>query len=479
MKKFLVVFVLLCLVLAGAYCGASYFIGGQALKQYEMLVAKKTAPYLGMSTIKYERGVFSSTAVTEIELKKPAQDQAPEQVLRLELENTIWHGPLVFFRSPHLHRSVLPVEGVIVTRLAPEAGQNPLLAPILEKVPELKASQVLTVLNYDGSGESYTDVPAFQKHLPPSGDSGEFFIDWGGFTSSSRFDIGLSQVVGSFAAPRLVLRDSKASFTLSNLKADVNAHAGLKGFTVGDMNLSFDSMDLHDETGSSFRVESPSFLITTGTAADTVSVSFGARFEKLKAAGEDFGRFALDLELRNLDADALARCRDDMQKIQDQMAGKSDEELNEMFTAAYTRLLKGLVTKSPEVQLKQLKLETPKGPLDAKLKIALASSGASILDNPLLALGSLSAGTQVSIAEPLLADILTRNFKSDFQKEAMDDPQQAEQLAAAKAADTINALVSQNLLVREAGTIQASALYGKGSLMVNGRTINLMELFKQ
>ncbi len=477
MKKFLVVFVLLCLVLAGAYCGASYFVGGQALKQYEMLLAKKTTPYLDVSTQKYERGVFSSTAVTSIEFKKPAEGQDKAKVLRLELVNSIMHGPLVFFRSSHFNRNVLPVQGVILTRLAPGSEKNPFLADVLEKFPELESSEVLTVLNYDGSGESYFDVPAVKKNLPDAA-AGGLFIDWGGLKSSSRFDVGLNEVMGSFTAPNLIVKDAKTNFAVRNVKADLNAHAGLKGFTVGDMNLSCEYIDMDNVDGKPFRLEAATVQLVSGTVADTVSISFSARFEKLNAAGQSCGPFALELEFRNLDADALARCQEDIKQIQKQMPGKSDEEVKEMFTAAYTRLLKGLMTKSPEVELKQLKLATPRGDLDGKLKIALAGSGASMIANPLLALSNLSAGAQASIAEPLLTDILVNSFKGDFQKEAKNDPQQAELLAAGKTADTINALVSQNLLVRDAGTIKASAMYGAGRLVLNGRKINLMDLLR-
>ncbi len=66
--------------------------------------------------------------------------------------------------NPHLKRGLRPVLAVIRTRLAPDASGEA-LKKMLEKIPELESSEILTVLSTDGGGESYFDVPSFQRKL--------------------------------------------------------------------------------------------------------------------------------------------------------------------------------------------------------------------------------------------------------------------------------------------------------------------------
>jgi hypothetical protein len=63
MKKTLTALLFLCFVAALAYGGASYWVGGQARKQHDLLLDRiNRANYLDVSSKSYERGLFSSTA---------------------------------------------------------------------------------------------------------------------------------------------------------------------------------------------------------------------------------------------------------------------------------------------------------------------------------------------------------------------------------------------------------------------------------
>jgi len=107
-----------------------------------------------------------------------------------------------------------------------------------------------------------------------------------------------------------------------------------------------------------------------------------ARFDKVLAEGQAYGPFIFELELRKLDPATLAAFRQNMKDLQAQLGVKPEEELKQAFEASYMKLLTGLIAKSPEMEIKQLKAGTPWGDFNAHAQVAIAESGASIHDNP-------------------------------------------------------------------------------------------------
>jgi len=104
MTKILSVLVILCVVVAAAYCAASWWVGAQAQKNFEAVLAQKEAAlpqWVEFTTKSYERGIFHSTAVISVVLKKPVAAAGPEEALRFTMLNSVQHGPLVFSKVPH------------------------------------------------------------------------------------------------------------------------------------------------------------------------------------------------------------------------------------------------------------------------------------------------------------------------------------------------------------------------------------------
>ena len=114
MKKTLRIFLFVCLALVVAYGAASYWMGGLARNQHDLLIAQiNSSNYLEASIKSYERGLFSSRALTEFTLILPESGNS----IKFSIINHIYHGPLVFLKIPHMKRSLRPVLAVIRTRL--------------------------------------------------------------------------------------------------------------------------------------------------------------------------------------------------------------------------------------------------------------------------------------------------------------------------------------------------------------------------
>jgi len=478
MKKIFAAMMIVCAVLAGGYTFAGYWLGTQTQKHYEALIAQGNQPHIEIKNKSYDRGVFRSTAVTSVTVKNSGEGPAAEDLFQFTLVNSIQHGPVASADGQRVSRGMRPFQAVMTTRLAPGEENGEMVRWLLERVPELGTSEVVTILDINGKGESFLDVPPFQKKLPGK-KGGEVSLIWDGLKADSRFDIALNEVVGSFAAPRLEMADQEAQLAVRNWKGDFNTLPGIKGVSVGAMSLLCESIDFYSvEEDTRFRLESPLVQLESGVTGDRINLSLLTRFEKLTASGDIFGPFVFELEFRKLDPESIARFQQDMKEMQGQLAASSGEAAKEKLEAAYMRLLTGLVDKAPEMALKQLKLGTSRGSLDGRLAVGIAETGGSILKNPLLALGSVSANLDVSISEPLLMYILENRFRGDSEGRDGENTAEERRMAAEQIAQILTGLVEQKLVLKETGSFKTSASFQAGDLTVNGRKLNLGDLLK-
>ncbi len=96
MKKTLTMVFLVCLALVVAYGAAGYWVGGQARNQHDLMIAQvNRSNYMEASIKSYERGLFSSRAVTTFTLILPESDKP----IKFSIVNYIYHGPFVFLKT--------------------------------------------------------------------------------------------------------------------------------------------------------------------------------------------------------------------------------------------------------------------------------------------------------------------------------------------------------------------------------------------
>lgn len=481
MKKLITVLVFLCIALGAAYCGASWWVGTQAQKQYEVMLDQKIPlylrlpkdnPYLQVSNRSYERGIFHSTAVTSVVLNLSNQ-----QPMRFLIENSIQHGPLAFAKGPDSSRTIQPAMAVISTNWSSEGEAGDAIKAFLDKVPDLRASEIITILKLDGSGESYLKIPAFKKTAP--GDKGQdLTVDWGGFEGKSRFDILQNQASGSFSVPAFDISDPEQQLTMKSVTGNFDIRQGAKGFATGDVSVACEQVEFKNAGVVAFSLQTAMLREASWFVGEAVNASLTARLEKLTAAGMAFGPFVFELELRKLDADALARLQQKVEGIQAKLFAKSAEEALQDLSPIYKQFLVEILSKSPEMEIKQLKAATPWGGFDARFSISVSESGGLIVENPLAALASVSASLDASVSEQLLSMVMESGIKSDIQKEDLDDPAKAEKMAGDSAREIIQGLIAQNLIVRDNQNLKANATYRPGKLEVNGKPLNLQDMLQ-
>jgi len=245
------------------------------------------------------------------------------------------------------------------------------------------------------------------------------------------------------------------------------------------MNLTCDNVEfIAKEDDTHLRLESSAIQGQSGMAGEAVNFTFLTRFERFSTDREAFGPFVFEIEFRRLDAATLAKFQQDLKNLSNMVSTTPEEEMKQLLESCYTKLLTELIAKSPEMEIKQLKMRTSKGDLFSKLRISLAQTGVSILDNPLLALNGLSADLDFSVSESLFVSLAESGYGSSSSKDSEQDRAIAQKLAAQKARNTLSTLLAEKILVSDKGSLKANASFASGKLVINGRKLGIADLFK-
>ncbi len=469
MKKLLLTLICLCIVLAGAYGGASYWFGMQAEKQYDLLLQQISKPNHVLAENKsYERGIFSSRAITSITIKGTGSD------FRFGIVNSIQHGPITYVTDPHLKGGFQPAMAVIRAGIAPGQDSGQEIKQLLEKFPELGASTSITILSLDGSGESFLEVPAFRKKLPDS-EGKETEVNWGGLTSKTGFDIGLGEITGILAAPNLEIAQDGVRFQLRNLKGDFNSHPGIKGVSVGSFAISSEQVDAEERGSDPFSLEAPGLQVETGVSGETITSNLRVSFKRLSAAGETLGPFSLEFEARKLDPELIIRLQRVAAGLQAGIGSGTDDEAYQAAVNQLKELLIHMLAKSPEFELKGLNIKTSMGDLAGKAKLTFAGSS-NLFANLFTLANAVSANADVTVSEKLFYHLAERSLGTALDTPGRQDGEQIDQLAGEGARNLAGWLLAQNFMIRENGSFRSSATFKSGKLTVNGKKVQVSDL---
>ncbi len=381
--------------------------------------------------------------------------------IKFSIINSISQGPFVVLKNPHLKGSLQPVLAIIHSKLAPSDCSDD-LKKLLEKIPELQASEALTVISFNGSAETYCDVPAFEQKFTNDKNE-EFEVKWGGFSAKSKFVALQGEVSGSYDAPSLQINEKDDLLRVKTIQGNFNSHPGIKGISVGSMASSVESIELFEKDEPSFNLHSLGMQAESKVSGEAVNGSIGLSFDTLDAGGLEVGPFAVEFEARKLDPEVLSRLQRNMPELRKRAAGHTGDANGEM--ESFLRgILFDLLAKSPEFEIKQLKIRTDKGDLSGRASLAFSSLGGNLggnLGNVLALLAGIDAKAELSVSEALFF-FAAENALRDG---SAPDPGQA---ATDRAGEIVKGLLADNVMVRENGAFRSSAAFKHGRLFVNG-----------
>jgi|GEM_PF-994660 len=486
MKKLniLLIVVLLCAV---GWAGATYVTGGKVESRYFSLIEQngQWGP-LTLTNQGYERGFLSSRAETllKIILPKPVEEPGGEpgtQTVQVLFEHVLHHGPLLFGADSAGGQSPSTGLALIETRLARLAPGDAELEKLFREVPELREAIATVKVDFDGSSKSLLRIPSFEKQADDAR------ITWGGLASSVAVAPGDGTLSGDLEMPAMAVQTADGTLTWNGLRGRCDLVEVLPTLYVGTSRAEFDGMDLTvtgegDKGRQEMRIKDAEIVSDSSFDEGLVQVNQVASFDGLTVDGEDYGPLIIDIDMKNLDGQALSEMQQQLQNVYRRAESFTPDEIAAEMIPVYSRFFTRLMAGKPEVNLKRVYLATPRGEAEGTFRFKLTGQPEAPLDSPaglLPALQYLDAALDVTVDESLVRAILTSQIENALRAAAEASPQVSfsdEEIAAMaekQAGTQLEAWTAQNFIVREGDKVKTSATFKEGELLVNGLPLSL------
>ena len=483
MKKLIGGIVVILILAAGGFVGAAYWSGIQAERWYQealkALVESAQNPDVKFTSMRYERGLFSSQSVTRVQLTLPEGSETKGTDPSFSIRQDIYHGPL-----PLAGRGVPDVPmgvtgGVIRATLDPEssAWTRQLAKLYGNQEPIVAISQ----FGFDGASDTRIIMPPLNlsnvedlQSLAFSGLQGQFQVAPRGAAVQGKLTVASLEFTGKPPAIEgLTAAGSSGQVKLGDLSLNVNQRKGAFDLLFGDSSVRIGELRVQDQaTGAPFILTN--FTITGALSpqgAQQVAGEVVVKADKV-TVDQQSGSGSLKLALRNLDGTTLAQLQQWQQKTASQP--QDPQALDEVM-----KLLKTLLRGKPEFTLdSQAKLA--QGDWQGTLTLNFQDFGeVNLLLDPSGLLGALEKGAaDVAASKALIEALLISTTKEQLMAQAQAQGKTAsdaviQSLAAQQVAQQLQGLTTAGFVRLEGDQYKTTARFEGGKLFVNGQEIPL------
>jgi uncharacterized protein YdgA (DUF945 family) len=463
MKKLLALF-LLVVALSVAAPG---FLATQTQDRYNAAVTQLQAAGYRVVEQTYARGWFTSDARLQLEIPVPEGRPAGTEPPRVLVKTHAVHGPFLGDLERPFGLARLDSEIWL--------GSEPL-------VVGRDAAPVRTLVGFLGAVRTVVQVPA--RQLTFEGGTLETAAVAGAFD----FGSGERVAVGELSMPSMRLQASDgAAGELRGLRLDVDLRRSPAGLPVGRWRLGMEWMSVTPPAQTEAKPFAMHSFAVTGTSEErdgAMDVTADYQLGSLVAEGLTYGPFDLRLAARRLAVDALVRIQAAGEEAI--AAGATVEGRSEALGVALLANADALLAKDPSVALDQLSFDMPEGRVAASFELRTVGLRAAELRNAQAALQRLQGKAALRLPEVVLAALLRQQGRQQLAALAEEhgDAEQpsadeVEEAAGQYAAQQIETLVAQQILVRDAGALAFAAELRNGLLTVNGKSIPLASLLQR
>lgn len=453
MKKVLAILLGIVLLAASAYAASAYFVG----RQVEATIGepyKKLDHDPNVKLVKrdYQRGIFSSTEIVELELFGSMLGAMGRSPVVMTVKSVIKHGP-----APGL--SMLAA-AVVETE-------------IFVGAPQQKVLTSRSVIKHDGSGVANGVGPAtaFDFQDPMTGASRR--ISWQAFTMAMTFASNMKLYTYRGDLPRIELSgDDGMRFTILGVQVTGDAtqvfddepalHAGNQKVTIEEM-----SVKARFGAGGPFVMRKVAFDAATPVNGEFLNGTLKSTAAEVLIGKGNYGPAHFDMSLKNLHARSMAKLQKTMSTLNKpgQAAAANPIEAIQPLMEAGLELLQH----NPELTIDRFSFTTPQGAVMIKAAVKMPGVTADDASNPEMLMQKLEAATDLAVPEALL---MSQFGPTPVSVEAGNAQMQMRQKQIAK-------LVEQGYAIREGTMMKSKLEYRGGQVTVNGLPFDLMAMQQQ
>ncbi len=484
-------------VIIAALVLCSYYVMGIVTEKTVKKDLREVNQSNGLSTEieAYDRGWFKSKALLKWSLQVPEHvitaaggqsETVPAEVYRLEMPITIHHGPVIFtdktvkFGFGYAHTDLsLPAKMV-------EQFNNTFTSGSTQ--PKLDLSLLISYLN-----NTSIDVAAPAFKLIAKQGNGQF--DWLGMTSATTVSPNMKKIAGNFTIEGLRIVKDQLMTVMSAITSEYNLHKSDSGLYLGDASLSFPSLAVTNNDKKIFELGRFDAHSDTNIEEGLFSSHFKASLEKIALNDKVYGPGRLELAIRNLDADVLAKINQQANQIQQ----GSDSQRQQALLALLPELPK-LFSKGAEFEISELNFVMPQGTIEGNLLVSLPKIENA---NPFELIQKVQGNGKVRVPTVVVKNFLTEVIKQklmsppqpqtiqqgiiqqmqqagqagsnagDTQPPApITDPAVAAQQAATMADKQLSTMVQSGVLTTQGDYYVVEISLNQGQLKINGKPFN-------
>ncbi len=478
MKKLVGGIVIVLALAVVGFIGAAYWSGGQAERWHQEALAEGAKnPSVKFTTVRYERGLFSSQSVTRVQFVLP-EGESKEADPSFSIRQDIYHGPL-----PLAGRNApdVPMQwggAVIRATLDPESsawtrelaklygGQEPIVA--------------ISQVGFDGASDTRITMPPLTlsdvedlQSLKFSGLQSQFQVAPRGAAVRGNLTVTSLDLTGKPTATEGRPAIGVGQVRLGDLSLNVNQRRGAFDLLYGDSSVRIGELRAQDQTtGAPFVVTN---LAITGAlspqGAQQVAGEVVVKADQV-TVDQQSGSGSLKLALRNLDGPTVMQLQQWQQRAANQP--EDPQALDELI-----KLLKTLLRGKPEFALdSQAKLA--QGDWQGKLTLNFQDFGeVNLLQDPSGLLGALEKGVaDVAASKNLIEALLISTTREQLLAQAKEQGQPASEpaiqtMVAQQVAEQLQGLTIAGFIRLEGDQYKTTARFEGGKLFVNGQEIPL------
>jgi uncharacterized protein YdgA (DUF945 family) len=463
MKKFFILLVILaiCVLMAPG------IIGFQAETRYQELLSQMETGGFEVVKKDYQRGWFDSAAETEFRVPLAQAAGAPEQgvpeEIKFTLRSDIIHGPL----SPDGGFGIAHIKTHVIAD-----GENPF--------PQQKEGLLKTNIDLSGNGVATLDVPSVETVREEGGPS----IRFEGLSGDIKFDARFSDIQLDLAMPRFAITgDSGQLFEVETVALTSKSKEGIAGLMLGQAEFTIGHIGVTNPNDAA-AVDIDSFKVTAESREDGNNILFSIVYalQSVTVNEQRYGPAEIQISAENLAADVLAKMKQEIEEINRQKLPETQRGMALMgaLLSSGAELLKN----DPQLAIDKLQVETPQGTIQGEFSVQSRGLSMEEISNAAAALNKLEVEASLRMPETLFVALFENRARSEIVNrialrrqlgEEVEEPtpEQLDELTKTMAAQQLNGLIQQQLLVRDGKYLASTGGLSGGLLTVNGKTIAL------
>ncbi|KTC76810.1 YdgA family protein [Legionella brunensis] len=399
MKKFIGLVVILAALVLGSYYGMGY-LTEQKVKESLNFINRSNG--LAAQIVEYKRGWFTSKAMFDWRVHIPEQtiqnngqtQTIPAKDFKMQMPVTIYHGPVIFSNQgvkfglgfAHTDLAMPPEYVEQFNSLFTNESTKPTLA-------------ISFFVNYLGNSSIDMSVPAFKLFAK----EGNATFEWLGMSTSTNVSSDLDKVGGNITIDGLTFKKDQVNTKMSTITSEYNLHKTDKGLFLGDASLSFPSFVVMDSDKKLFELGQFDIHSDSDIEDGLFSSHFKTSVEKIITNDKTYGPGNLEVAIRNLDADALARLNTQAQQVQQ----GTDAERQRAMLAMLPELPK-LFSKGAEFEITEMNFVMPQGTIEGSLMVSLPKGD---MGNPFELIQKIQGNGKLRVPAVVVKQLVTESIK--------------------------------------------------------------------